>query len=91
MALCGISPVLASKVHLGRFARAAPRSDVIALIKRMAAENRLWGAERIRGELLKLRVRVAKRTVQRYMRGARTRAGYFDDPPESTALHATRR
>ena len=45
--------------------------DVIALIQRMAAENRLWGAERIRGELWKLGVRVAKRTVQRYMRGAR--------------------
>ncbi len=45
--------------------------DVIALIKRMATENRLWGAERIRGELLKLGFRVAKRTVQRYMRGAR--------------------
>jgi putative transposase len=37
----------------------------------MAAENRLWGAERIRGELLKVGVRVAKRMVQRYMRGAR--------------------
>jgi len=37
----------------------------------MAAENRLWGAERIRGEHSKLGVRVAKRTVQRYMRGAR--------------------
>ena len=45
--------------------------DVIALIQRMATENRLWGAERIRGELLKLGIRVAKRTVQRYMRGAR--------------------
>ena len=49
--------------------RLAP--DVIALIRRMSMENRLWGAERIRGELLKLGVRVAKRTVQRYMRGAR--------------------
>jgi hypothetical protein len=45
--------------------------EVIALIQRMATENRLWGAERIRGELLKLGIRVAKRTVQRYMRGAR--------------------
>jgi putative transposase len=42
---------------LGRLARAAFRSGVIALIKRVAAENRLWGAERIRGELLKLGVR----------------------------------
>jgi hypothetical protein len=49
--------------------RMAP--NVIALIRCMAIENRLWGAERIRGELLKLGIRVAKRTVQRYMRGAR--------------------
>ena len=41
--------------------------DVIALIHRMAAENVTWGAERIRGELLKLGIRVAKRTIQRYM------------------------
>ena len=36
----------------------------------MAADNRLWGAERIRGELLKLGIRVSKRTVQKYMRRA---------------------
>lgn len=46
--------------------------EIIELIRRMACENRLWGAERIRGELLKLGVRVAKRTVQRHMHGART-------------------
>jgi putative transposase len=39
----------------------------------MAAENRLWGAERIRGELLKLGVRVSKRTIQKYMCAARPR------------------
>src|SRR6266542_2961964 len=37
----------------------------------MARQNPLWGAERIRGELLKLGIhvakRVAKRTIQRYM------------------------
>jgi transposase InsO family protein len=33
----------------------------------MAADNPRWGAERIRGELLKLGIRVSKRTVQRYM------------------------
>jgi transposase InsO family protein len=38
----------------------------------MAAANRTWGAERIRGELLKLNIRVAKSTIQRYMRGARS-------------------
>src|SRR5205823_5902418 len=37
----------------------------------VAAENRLWGAERIRGELLKLGIRVGKRTVQRHMPAAR--------------------
>jgi hypothetical protein len=45
--------------------------EVIALIHRMAAENILWGAERIRGELLKLGIRVAKRTIQRYLAKAR--------------------
>jgi transposase InsO family protein len=45
--------------------------DVVALIQQLARENRLWGAERIRGELLKLGVRVCKRTVQKYMRQVR--------------------
>lgn len=35
--------------------------EIITLIRRMATENVLWGAERIRGELLKLGIRVAKR------------------------------
>ncbi len=46
--------------------------ETIALIKEMASTNRLWGAERIRGELLKLGIRVCKRTIQKYMRGVRT-------------------
>ncbi len=46
-------------------------AETIALIREMAAANRLWGAERIRGELLKLGIRVAKTTVQRHMRDAR--------------------
>jgi putative transposase len=37
----------------------------------MASENRLWGAERIRGELLKLGVKVSKRTAQKYILKAR--------------------
>jgi putative transposase len=45
--------------------------ETVALIRGMARNNRLWGAERIRGELLKLGIAVGKRTVQRYMRGAR--------------------
>lgn len=46
-------------------------STTIALIRRMAIDNRLWGSERIRGELLKLSIRVSKRTIQKYMRSAR--------------------
>ncbi len=46
-------------------------AETIALIKEMAKDNRLWGAERIRGELLKLGIRVCKRTIQKYMKQAR--------------------
>jgi len=45
-------------------------AETVALIRRLAAENPLWGAERIRGELLKRGIRVAKRTIQTYLRGA---------------------
>jgi hypothetical protein len=34
--------------------------------------NRLWGVERIRGELLKLDIHICKRTIQKYIRGVRT-------------------
>ena len=47
-------------------------AETIALIRQMARENRLWGAERIRGELLKLGIRVCKRTIQKYMRPVRS-------------------
>ncbi len=46
-------------------------SDTVALIGEMAQDNRLWGAERIRGELLKLGISLSKRTIQKYMRRAR--------------------
>src|ERR671932_1717068 len=45
--------------------------ETIALIREMAVANPLWGAERIRGELRKLDIRVAKWTVQKYMRDSR--------------------
>ena len=41
--------------------------EIIDLIHDMA-KNTSWGAERIRGEILKLGRRVCKRTVQKYMR-----------------------
>jgi transposase InsO family protein len=50
-------------------------AETVALIKRLARDNRLWGAERIRGELLKLNIHVAKRTIQRYLQsGGRPRS-----------------
>ena len=42
-------------------------AETIELIKTMALNNYLWGAERIRGELLKLGIHVSKRTIQKYM------------------------
>jgi putative transposase len=46
-------------------------SETAVLVRSMASANRLWGAERIRGELLKLGICVSKRTVQKYMRAVR--------------------
>jgi len=43
------------------------KSETIILIQKMANENLLWGAERIRGELLKLGIEVSKRSIQKYM------------------------
>jgi hypothetical protein len=37
------------------------------LIWKIVKENKLWGAERIRGELLKLGIALSKRTIQKYM------------------------
>ncbi|SRR6266849_5873553 len=55
---------------------AAPKpkraAETVALIKEMARDNRLWGAERIRGELLKLGIHGCKRTLQKYMRHTRS-------------------
>jgi hypothetical protein len=49
--------------------------ETIDLIRDMAHRGRLWGAERIRGELLKLGIKVSKRTIQKYMRSVRTNRG----------------
>jgi transposase InsO family protein len=51
----------------GKGGRQPLAEDVVTLIKRMALENRTWGAKRIRGELLKLGIEVAKSTIQRYI------------------------
>ena len=64
------------RLYWKRKSRASDREprigqETIDLIKKMATENRLWGARRIQGELLKLGIRLSKRTVQKYMRQAR--------------------
>jgi hypothetical protein len=55
--------------HRSRRLAGRPRigSQLRALIRRLAAENRLWGAPRIHGELLKLGIAVSERTVSRYL------------------------
>jgi len=60
--------------YKSRAASLTPRisQETVALIKQMARDNRLWGAERIRGELLKLGIHVCKRTIQKHMRFVRT-------------------
>jgi hypothetical protein len=42
-------------------------ADLRVLIRRMSIENRLWGAPRIHGELLKLGFEVAQSSVAKYM------------------------
>jgi hypothetical protein len=79
-ALLLVQPATVDRWHRDRFGRrwwrrsrrpGRPRIDaqVRDLIARLADENRLWGAPRIHGELLKLRIVVSERTVSRYLRG----------------------
>ena len=52
-------------------------AEIRALVRKMAAANPLWGAPRIHGELLKLGINVAERTVSRLIPKRRT-------PPSQT-------
>jgi transposase InsO family protein len=62
------------KTRTGRTAPARRLDpETVTLIRTMAKDNRLWGAKRIRGELLKLGIAVSKRTVQKYMKAPRAR------------------
>jgi hypothetical protein len=49
-----------------RAGRRALSGRVVQLMRRTARENPLWGAERIRGEMLKQNVGVAKSSIQKY-------------------------
>ncbi len=64
--------------HKSKARASKPRlsPETISLIKEMATNNRLWGAERIRGELLKLDIRVSKRTIQKYMKQVRPKRAH---------------
>jgi hypothetical protein len=82
-ALHGVSPEALLRWHRDLFKivwrrksrpRGQPRRlapEIVTLIQAIAKDNMLWGAERIRGELLKLGIRVSKRTLRRYMRDVR--------------------
>jgi hypothetical protein len=78
-ALVLVQPATVDRWHRARLVRrwwrrsrrpARPRIDSRCRdpIGRLADENRLWGAPRIHGELLKLGVVVSERTVSRYLR-----------------------
>jgi hypothetical protein len=51
--------------HKRDWGRPPLADDIVSLIRRMAKENRTWGAERIPGELLKDGLRVSKSTIQK--------------------------
>jgi putative transposase len=68
-----------------RGGRPALLKGLVDLIQRMARENWTWGAERIRGELLKLGIRVAKSTILKYIRLVREPAA--PDQTWLTFLH----
>ena len=52
-----------------RSVRGRPKvsAEVRALIRKMSSENRLWGAPRIHGELLKLGYDICETTIAKYM------------------------
>jgi putative transposase len=60
-----------------RVGRPPVNAEIRALVTRMAAANSLWGAPRTHGELLKLGIHVAERTVSRLPPKRRT-------PPSQT-------
>jgi putative transposase len=55
------------KSRVRRVGRKSLAPETIALIGQMCRANPVWGAPRIHGELLKLGITVAQRTVSKYM------------------------
>ena len=54
-----------------RTGRPPVSAEIAALIERLATENRTWGYQRIRGELLKLGYRVSASTIRRVLKARR--------------------
>jgi putative transposase len=54
-------------IHL-RAGRPRTEEDIVALVKKFKNENRLWGAGRIHGELVKLKINVSETTVRNILR-----------------------
>jgi len=54
----------------------------------MARENSLWGVERIRGELMKLGIRVPRSTIQKFVRLARPHPAHGQNWPTFLKNHA---
>jgi transposase InsO family protein len=78
----GVPPVLALDVaHSG--GRPKIPGEIRRLIREMSLANRLWGAPRIHGELLKLGIEVAQSTVAKYM----ARSGRGSSQTWKTFLH----
>ena len=81
MASKGLSTVPALEVALS--GRPRVPMEIRRLIRELSLANRLWGAPRIHGELLKLGIEVAQSTVAKY----RARSGRGRSQTWKTFLH----
>ena len=77
MAAAPLPRALDQALRPAQVGRPPVNAEIKALVGKMAAANPLWGAPRIHGELLKLGIHVAERTVSRLMPKRRT-------PPSQT-------
>ena len=66
--------------------RPGVNTDITALVRKMAAANPFWGAPRIHGELLKLGIDIAERTVSRLMPKRRPHQPSQADVPRESVL-----
>jgi hypothetical protein len=72
LAAAPLSRALGQTLREPPVGRPSVNAEIIALVRKMAAANPLWGAPRIHGELLKLGIRGAECTVSRLIPKQRT-------------------